>query len=164
MTGQDLEGFGGTAGVGRNNVEQDVGDDAPVEVEGDLSDEQHGEHDVDVRVGHEHPDGEEDCAEDDSDGTDEWVSPGVLLLQTCGENHAQWDTHNPGHHGHDTKDQFNVPHVNLSVLLLLGKKAAPDEVWTKPGESSEAESDAGKAQRREDEALVFGERDDVLLK
>ena len=70
MAGQDLEGLGCAPDVRRNDVEEDVSDDTPVEVEGDLSNEQHDEHDVDVLVSQEHPDGEEDGAEDDTHGTD----------------------------------------------------------------------------------------------
>ena len=161
---QDLQGLGSAPDIGRHYVEQDVGYDTPVEVEGDLSDEQHDEHGVDVLVRQEHPDAEEDGAEDDSKGTNQWVSPGILGLQIGGEDHAQRNPHNTRDHRHDPEDQLDVLLVNLSVLRLLGKQAGPDEVWPKPGESSEAKSDAGEAHRREDEALVLGQTDNVLLK
>ena len=164
MTGQDLEGLGCAPDVWRNDVEEDVSYDTPVEVEGDLSNEQHDEHDVDVLVSQEHPDGEEDGAEDDTHGTDQGIRTRILRLELGGEHHAQRDAHDAGHHGHHTEDKFNIRPVNLSVLGFLGQEAGLDEVWTKPGESSEAEGDTGESHRGEDETLVLRETDDVLLK
>ena len=164
MAGQDLQSLGCAPDVGGNNVEQDVGNDAPVEVECHLTDEQHDETDVDVLVSQEHPDGEEDGAEDDSNATDQWISPGVPGLQSGGEDHAQRHPHYARHHRHHTEDKLNIIHVNFSVLLVLGQEAFLDEVWTKPGESSEAEGDAGEAEGRIEETLVPGETYDVLLK
>ena len=164
MAAEDLEGLRCAADVGGNDVEEDVSDDAPVEVEGHLANEQHDEHGVDVLVSQDHPNGEEDSAEDDPDPADERVRPREPGLQAGGEDHTQWDPHDAGHHGHHTEDELNILLVNFSVLRLLGEETFPDEVRAKPGEGSQAECDAGEPQRGEDEALVLGETDDVLLK
>ena len=164
MTGEDLESLGRAADVGRDDVEQDVRHDTPVEVEGHLANKQQGEGGVDVGVCQEHSQGEEEGAEDDSNATDERVGPGEPGLQTGGEDHAQRNTHYSGHHRDDTEDKLNIIHVNLSVLRLLRKEAFLDEVWTKPGHRTQAECDTGETQGREEEALVLGEADDVLLK
>ena len=164
VTAEDLEGLRCAADVGGNDVEENVSDDAPVEVEGDLANEEHEEHGVDVLVSQDHPDGEEDSAEDDPNPTDERVSPGKPGLQAGGEDHTQRYSNYARHHGHHTEDQFNILLGNLSVLRLLGQQAFPDEVRAKPGEGSQAECDAGEAKGGEDEALVLGQTDDVLLK
>ena len=155
MAGEDLDGLGGAAAGGGDDVEEHVRDDAPVEVEGDAAEEDEGEADVDVDVCEGEAGAEEDGRADEAPGTDEGVHPRVLGLQLGGEHHPQRHPHDAGHHHDHPEDECHAVWLDLAVRLLLGLERVLQQLGPPPGEGARHEGDTGEGQRREHEALVL---------
>ena len=146
--------------------QQDVGNDGPVEVEGDLSQEEEDEGHVDVPVGGEEAEGEEHGRGEEAEAADERVGARVLLLQLGAQDGAEGHADDAGEHGDEAEDERDVPHVDRAGVGagggLGGGHGRLDVLGAPPGERAGAEGDAGEGEGREDEGAVLGQAAQVL--
>ena len=105
---EDLDRFGGGPPGGHYHVEKDVGDDGPVEVKGDLAEEEEDERHVDVLVRGKHSESEQYSGQQKSDAADDWIGARILLLQLGAQDRAQGHAHNSREHRHEAENQGNT--------------------------------------------------------
>jgi hypothetical protein len=92
----------------KNRYQQDVRDDRPVEVEGDLTEEDEGEPEEDVGAGVKKVGKDEDSRKDEAESADQWVRPGEPLPQAGTQQSAQGHPQHTGYHSHGAKDKRNT--------------------------------------------------------
>ena len=81
MTGQDLYCLGRASAGGTDDVQEDVRDDAPVEIQGQAPEEDEEEAGDDVDVDKEETEGEKHGGDEKSSSTNDWICSWILCLQ-----------------------------------------------------------------------------------
>ena len=164
MTGQDLYCLGRTSAGGADDVQEDVRDDAPVEIQGQAPEEDEEEAGDNVDVDKEETEGEKHGGDEKSSSTNDWICPWILCLQRCGQGHTQGDPNYPRHHHDHTEDEGDVLGVDAPVLLVHGVEPVRDVLGPPPRQGPSHEGDASERQSRKYKTLVLGQTDDILLK
>ena len=88
--------------------QQDVCHDWPVEVEGDLAEEDEGESEEDVGPGVKEVGEDEDGREDKAESADQRVRPRELLPQAGTQQSTQGYAQHSGYHSYGAKDKWNT--------------------------------------------------------